>query len=115
MLADLVNDDDVLVLTAGGGPGLGQEPVDVLDPLLGEQLDGHEAVELVVPGQVDLSHPAASELANELVAGHSRPWRQGGRDRALGRLVVEGDGPPLMEAMPAVLHHETHARAGGCQ
>ena len=55
----------------GGRLGLPAEPLDegAVDGQLREQdLQGDGPVEQQVPGQVDLGHPAAGDVADELVA-----------------------------------------------
>ena len=72
VLADLVDLDDVGVLQAGDGLGLGPEAAGGLGPgvLAGQDhLEGDEAVEPDLPGLVDDAHAAAAQLAEDLVAG----------------------------------------------
>jgi hypothetical protein len=61
---------DVGVGQRGRCLGLTNEPLQeggILAELLGEDLDGHEAVEGLVAAFVDHSHPSPAKLRNDLV------------------------------------------------
>ena len=69
-LADVEDDDDVLVAEAGDGPGLADEPLAellVVLVLVLEHLDGDEPLETRVPSQVERPHAAGAETALHLV------------------------------------------------
>ncbi len=73
VLADLVDLDDVRVLEAGDGLGLGAETCQLR--LAGvaagqDHLEGDDAAQLDVPRLVDDTHATLAELAEDLVAGH---------------------------------------------
>ena len=87
-LADLVDGADVGVVDLRGGPRLAQEPPLLLlggAALAGEELQGHQAVELQVAGLVDHAHAAAAEALQDLVV------RDGAADHeAASALKVSG-------------------------
>ena len=81
-LADVVDLDDVGVLQAGDGLGLGQEAGDGLGAGMGpgqDHLERAGTVQADLPGPVDDAHAAAAQLAQDLVAGD-------GGDGAVGHL-----------------------------
>ena len=79
MLGRLVDGHDVGMLEAGRGPRLAQEPRAVLGPAhAAHQLEGHVAVERVVPPPVDHAHRALSDQAQHAVAADALGDRHGG-------------------------------------
>ena len=75
-LADVVDGDDVGVVERGGGPGLLREAAHaarVGGELLGQELDGEVAVEVVVARAPDLSHPPCAEAGKKLVLAETHP------------------------------------------
>src|SRR5262249_5298930 len=66
-LVHLVDDDDVLVLAAGGGPRLDQEAPGARPAVLEEDLDRDQAAKLGVARQEHGAHAALPELADDLV------------------------------------------------
>jgi hypothetical protein len=66
-LADLVDDDDVLVAAARGGAGLDDEALGQLGVVRLQDLDRDLAAELGVAGQVHRAHAARADLADDLV------------------------------------------------
>ena len=69
-LADVVDVDDVRVPQPGGGLRFGLKAADQLgrSQMAGQDhLDGHRAVEPLLPGLVDHAHAAAADLADQLV------------------------------------------------
>ena len=73
-LAEVVDRDDVGVVQGGGGPRLTAEALGGVGDLqvADEHLDGHHPPEDGVVGDVDRAHPAARELALDLVATDRR-------------------------------------------
>jgi hypothetical protein len=82
--AGLVDDDDVLVLDAGEGPGLAQEAIGGEGRAGAVDLDGDLAIEDEVMGEEDDAHRAAAELALDAEGGADRRARGEG-ERDLGR------------------------------
>jgi hypothetical protein len=72
VLADLVNDDDVLVAAPRGRPGLDDEARGELGVVAAQELDRGLAAELGVARGVDRAHAAATELADDLVLSDPR-------------------------------------------
>jgi len=73
VLADLVDLNDVGVLQAGDGLGLGAEAGQVRRAGMAarqDHLQRDDAIQLEVPRLVDDTHAALAELAQDLVAGH---------------------------------------------
>ncbi len=78
-LPEVVDLDDPRVVQPRGGPRLLEEALDVevvLGELLGEELQRDVALERDVPRPEDASHPAPSQLLQDLVA----PERPSGAD-----------------------------------
>src|SRR6185436_17572838 len=74
LLADLVNDDDVLVAAPRGGAGLEDKPRTELGLVVTvEELDRDLAAELGVARGVHRAHATAPELANDLVLSDPHP------------------------------------------
>ena len=95
--AHLVDLDDVRVLQAGDGLGLGQEAGTILRPgvTAGENhFQGDEPVEGQLPGLVDDTHRAAAENGQDFVAGDNRRGHRLGV-RRLGRRHAGIRGTPL--------------------
>ena len=65
-----VNRDDVGMSERGGGPSFLKEPVEgfLLVNLTADDLDGNLTVELHVPAEVNGSHSAGTDLADDLEA-----------------------------------------------
>src|SRR4029077_21136619 len=80
VLADVVHDDDVLVIQAGVRPSFALEALAKLVgfDVLAEQLDGEQPVHLRIPCQVQGSHAAFTEALEDLVPAYR------GRKRVLG-------------------------------
>jgi hypothetical protein len=83
VLADVVDDHDVLVHAAGGGAGLDAEALGADHPARGEDLEGDEPAQADVTREVDRAHAALPEAADELVVGDATA--ELGRDDALDR------------------------------
>jgi hypothetical protein len=82
VLADLIDLDDVGVLQAGDGVGLGQEAGAPLGASVGageHHLQRHQAFGAELSGLVDHTHAAAAQLFQDLVAGHLDHWTVDGR------------------------------------
>jgi hypothetical protein len=87
-LADLVDRDDVRVVELGDRLGLVPEPAQFCraGQRTGlDQLEGHQAIELVLAGPVDDAHAASSDLLEQLVLAEEsgrpahRPRRRAAR------------------------------------
>ena len=75
-LAEVVDPHEVLVLQLGADPRLALEPRDrprIVDPLRGQDLQRHPAVEPGVPGQVDAAHPPLADQLQEHIAVNLEP------------------------------------------
>ena len=90
-----VGGDDILVLQLGGRLDLTEEPVahaGPLDQLPADDLEHFQSPHELVPGEVDHPHPAAPQLADDLVVGvvdqlgRKGVDRWGRNDVAAGRL-----------------------------
>jgi hypothetical protein len=70
VLSGVVDGDDVGVIEGSGGLGLvleAPQPFDVLGEVGVDDLERHLAREALVPGAVDLAHPALAEEGEHLV------------------------------------------------
>ena len=92
-LADIVDLDDVGMLQASDRRGLGAKAGQVLRAGLDpgqDHLQRHGAIETELPGLVDDAHAASSQLPQDLVARHGRPFaahRRGPADDRVGRVA----------------------------
>ncbi len=103
LLANVIDLDDVGMLQPRDGLGLGVEAGDLGRAGMAARQDHLErdlAIEADVPCAVDHAHPAATELGQELVAGHDRT--RTGR----GRLAIPGR-PPVRRAQVGQLQEPT--------
>ncbi len=77
---DVVDRDDVGVVQGGSGPGFAHEPpaaLRVRHLVGGQDLEGHQAIQVFVARLVDRAHPAFADLPEDGVvgdgpAGHER-------------------------------------------
>src|SRR5262249_33092838 len=76
VLTDVMDDDDVFVAAAGGGPRLQDEALRELCVRGLEELDGHAPAQLHVSREEALAHSPAADLADELVLVDHRSWGQ---------------------------------------
>src|SRR5262249_22668365 len=105
---EVVDLDDVGVLKVGDHFGLRQEPQQVLLAGLSarqDHLQRHHAVESDLPCPVNHPHPAATQLAQQFVAGDAGDSRGGGRFTQQGVHALESCPLPaeLVEQLGAVL------------
>src|ERR1041385_7855862 len=89
-LVDLMNDHDVVVRALRGMPRLREEPIRDIARRIEQKLHRDAPPELRVARRVHLPHPAAAELANQLVlmnayAGRERRLADDGHARGRGR------------------------------
>ena len=83
-LADFVNLDNVGVLQPRHGPGFAVEALALFAGTVGaEQLQGHDAVETLMPGLEDDAHAAASHFFEQIIAGKSACGPLRGRGKSL--------------------------------
>ncbi len=100
VFADAVDLDDVGVVQAGDGLGLGLEAGQVVGAGVfarQDHLERDDAVEAALPGLVDDAHAAAADLAEQLVAGDGTAFaeRRACRADGLGGRVGVGPGQQL--------------------
>ncbi len=78
--ADLEQLHDIRMLQAGNGLGFGEKAraIAVACVIAGENhLQCHEPAKFFLPGEINDTHAATAEFANDFVAGNSRPRSQG--------------------------------------
>ena len=79
-LFDAVDSSDVRVIQRGERPGLALEsgePLRVLGKALGQDLDRHVALQLAVPGPIDLAHAAGPDGGEDFVRTEASAGLQG--------------------------------------
>jgi len=79
-LADVVDDDDVRVVQAGGQLRFAREaqaPIGVGGKLRGQDLEGDVSIEPGIAGPVDLAHASAAKGGDDLVHADQRPRGKG--------------------------------------
>src|SRR5207248_2883617 len=84
VLADFIDLHDVRVVQPGYRLGLQPEAVELLTAGVGpgeDHLQGHEPLELLLPGLVDDTHTAPAQLAKDFIARHGRRCECKRRDR----------------------------------
>ena len=111
VLPDLVDRDDVRMPQARGQLGLVGEALDRLGIVVPEQLEGDEAAELPLVGEVDDARAAPPELADEDVAVEE----VGGVELRLGHLGGEVGGDLEPEAVGALVGLDAAPRGLGDQ
>src|SRR5687767_12460359 len=100
-MPDFMNGDDVGVVESGSGAGFlfeSAEAVFVGGEARGEQLESHPAAEASVLSEIYLTHPAAPDLADDLVRANCLPhfgWELLGREQVGGHL----EGGPVNQAV----------------
>jgi hypothetical protein len=106
MLTDLVERHDVRVVERSDHLGFEAQPAERLSSrpqdACPDRLEGDDAIEPLVPGLVDKSHPAAGDLVEQLELA----------DLPFGRVVGLRSGPLLQTPCPAI-HRDDRPRQPG--